>query len=369
MVDRRKLVDRFIQYVRIDSESGYEKEICDVLYDQLQALDVKVDKLNEDNTFSNGYNMIGRIPGSIQAEPVFLAAHMDTVVNGRNIQVVENNGILSSDGTTILGADDKIALAVIMEVLDIIKTNNIPTRPFEIVFTLCEEQGLKGAKALDVNEIQANDGFVLDGTGAIGGIDICSPNHVSIKVDVKGKCAHSGSGACQGVSAIQIASRAIADLYLGTVDEYTTCNVGIIHGGEALNIVPDHCHVEAAVRSTNALSSKKQIEHIKDRFKFWAKSLDGYADINIDTSYDGVNQEKNNPLIKNLQRAFELNDIQPYFKNAGGGSDNNIFFNRGKNSIDLSIAYKNIHTVNESVEIVEMERLAKTLLTYLQLED
>jgi len=369
MISEKQLIDSFIKYVSIDSESGDELEICNFLYNELTQLGLDVLKTNEDNSFSNGYNMIASYKGDLNNEPVFLSAHVDTVVNGKNIKVVQEDGFLKSDGTTILGADDKVAMTAIMEVVKTIKENNLKTRPFEVVFTLSEEHGLLGAKALDVNLLKAKDGLVFDGTGKIGGIDIKTPSNHHLKIEVTGKGAHSGSGAKKGISAIQIAAKAIADINLGQVDEETTCNIGIIYGGEAGNIIPEHCHIDATVRSLCPDKAKKQINHIKEKFNYYADLLNGFVDVQVDTSFESVAIDTNTQLVKDLQRSFELNGIEPYFKVAGGGSDNNIFFNKGLNSIDVAISYNNIHTVNESIEIIEMQRLAQSILTYLTLNE
>ncbi len=249
MINRERLAETFTALVKIDSVSKEEGKVSKMIQGMLASLgaDIVIDDAGEKIGGDTG-NLIARFKGNTEAATMLLNAHMDTVEPGRGIVPVFTDGVFTSQGDTILGADDKSAIAIILEVLKVVGENNLACGPLEVVFTICEEIGLLGAKYLDFNTISANYGFALDSADTRGVVTRApSANH--LEFTVHGKEAHAGAAPEKGINAIQIAGKAIADLDLGRIDAETTCNIGVIEGGLATNIVPNLVKVKGEVRS------------------------------------------------------------------------------------------------------------------------
>ena len=249
MLDRNRLAETFKFLVQIDSVSKEEGVIANEIKKMLESMGAEtfVDNAG-DKIGGNSGNLIAKFKGNTQAPPLLLNAHMDTVEPGRGVKAVLENGTFTSDGTTILGADDKSAIAILLETLTILKENDLQYGPLELVFTVCEEIGLQGAKHLDLSAVTAKYGFALDATDTEG-IVTRAPSANHLEFTVHGKDAHAGAAPEKGINAISLASIAIAKLELGRIDRETTCNIGIIEGGIATNIVPNLVKVKGEVRS------------------------------------------------------------------------------------------------------------------------
>src|SRR6056297_882073 len=249
MIDEERLGKRFAALARIDSESGSEALIAKSLEKELTDLGATV-VFDDAGARINGdcSNLVATFKGNTDVEPVMLSGHMDTVVPGKGVKVIFEDGVFRSDGTTILGADDKSALAIILEVMQVIKEKNLPCPPVEVVMTVCEEVGLLGAKNLDYDLIKSKFGYILDAVDTEGIVNR-APEANKISAKVYGRAAHAGGSPENGVSAIYAASCAIAKLELGRLDEETTCNLGLISGGVATNIVPEYVEIHGEARS------------------------------------------------------------------------------------------------------------------------
>ncbi|HAR34344.1 MAG TPA: peptidase T, partial [Desulfobacter sp.] len=231
MIDEERLGHRFATLARIDSESRSEAVIAKVLEKELTDLGATV-VFDEAGAKVNGDcgNLVAAFKGNTDVDPVMLSGHMDTVVPGKGVKVIFEDGVFRSDGTTILGSDDKSALAVILEVMQVIKDNNLPCPPVEVVMTVCEEQGLLGAKNLDCSRLKSKFGYILDAVDTQGIVNR-APAANKISAKIYGRAAHAGSSPENGISSIYAASCAIAKLELGRIDQETTCNLGLISGG------------------------------------------------------------------------------------------------------------------------------------------
>ncbi|MEG0686544.1 MAG: M28 family peptidase, partial [Erysipelotrichales bacterium] len=215
MINEERLINNFLDYVQIDSESGNEKEMCDYLSKQLKELGFEV-FIGEVGTEigSNGYNICAKLAGNPDKDPILLSSHVDTVSPGKGIKPIVDGDIIKTDGSTILGGDDKSGIAIIVECMSVIKDKNLDSRPIEACFSIYEEQGLKGAKTFDMSNITAKEGIIIDSGGPIGSIATCAPAQDIINVNVYGKAAHAGMEPEKGISAIQIAARAIDNMKL-----------------------------------------------------------------------------------------------------------------------------------------------------------
>ena len=249
MINKERLVETFMSLVSIDSVSKEEGAMADEMVKRLQAMGAEtVFDQAAQQIGSQAGNLVAKFKGSAAVAPLLLSAHMDTVEPGRGIKPELNEGIFTSDGTTILGADDKSAIAILLETIQILHEQNIPHGPLELVLSVCEEIGLMGAKHFDFSLISAPYGYVLDSADTQG-IVTQAPSANRLEFDIYGKDAHAGATPENGINAILLASRAIAGLNLGRIDHETTANIGIINGGLATNIVPKHVTVKGEVRS------------------------------------------------------------------------------------------------------------------------
>jgi len=375
MVNKERLADLFDFLVRIDSESKDEAKVCSELKKILESMGAKVVVDDAGKAIgSNTGNLIAKFKGNKDVEPICLCGHMDTVVPGKNIVPTLKNGIFTSDGTTILGADDKSAIAIIIETLKILQENNLSYGPLEIVFTICEEIGLLGAKNFDINLIDSKFGYILDSTD-IDGIVTKAPGANCLKLKVIGKAAHAGAEPENGINAISIASKAIAKLELGRIDEETTCNIGKIKGGKAENIVPDLVTVSGEVRSHNkdklALITDNIVKAFESvvnecQLKNHNENLPA-LEVSIRSDFRSTNIPEDHKVVtlakkaaKNLGRNFESKTI-------GGGADANIFFEKGLVFGVLGTGMMNVHTLDESIKLDDMVKLIELLLEVIKL--
>jgi tripeptide aminopeptidase len=270
-INVERLAETFIQLCEIDSPSRREKKISDFLTRTFQALGAS--SIHEDQsaslTGSDCGNLViffqGRGNGTSQ-ETILLACHMDTVEPACGVEVNRNGDIFTSRGDTILGSDDKSGIAAIIELIRILRETNIDHAPLELLFTTCEEIGLIGAKALDRSLLKAGFGYALDSTG-IDRIIIGAPAANKLKIEVHGIAAHAGLHPEQGISALCLTATAITNLRLGRLDEESTANFGLIHGGVATNIIPDHITIEGEVRSHSLSKLIEHTEEIKRTFR------------------------------------------------------------------------------------------------------
>ena len=239
MVNSERLGERFVMLAQTDSVSRQEAVVAEKLEKILTDMGAQVvfDNAGERVGGDCG-NLVAKFRGTVDADPLFLSGHMDTVEPGRGIKVVFNDGVFTSDGTTILGADDKSALAIILEVMDVIREKQLPHPPIEVVFTICEEIGLVGAKNLDYSLMDSKIGYILDSTDT-DGVVTRAPASTRFTINIHGRAAHAGAAPELGINAIKVAARAIDALTLGRIDGETTCNIGKIQGGKATNIIPE----------------------------------------------------------------------------------------------------------------------------------
>jgi len=365
MVNEKRLVESFMELVKIDSISREERSLADFLIEKLEdlGLEVIVDQAGE-KVKSNCGNIIARFKGYIkEVTPIMFSAHMDTVVPGKNIEpVCEGDKILSS-GKTILGADDKAAIAALLEALHIIKEDNISCGDIEIVFSICEEIGLLGAKNLDISSLNAQMGFVLDCGGQVGEIISAAPSQNSLKIIIHGKSAHAGSNPEEGINAIQVAGFALSRMKLGRIDEETTTNIGIISGGKATNIIPDEVTLEGEVRSRNEEKLEKYTKKLKQIVEDTAQEFKTKAEVKINREYYCYNLSTDDRVVKIAMKAAKDMGLEPLLHPSGGGSDANVFNKKGFPSVDLAIGIEKVHTVDEYILVKNLKNTVEYVLS------
>ena len=365
MVNEKRLIESFMELVRIDSISREERNLATFLIKKLEdlGLEIKVDQAGEKVKSDSG-NIIARLKGSVKkATPIMFSAHMDTVVPGKNIKPICDGEKIVSDGKTILGADDKAAIAALLEALHIIKEHNIPCGDIEIVFSICEEIGLQGAKNLDISSLNARMAFVLDCGGQVGEIINAAPSQNSLKIIIHGKAAHAGSNPEEGINAIQVAGFVLSRMKLGRIDEETTTNIGIISGGKATNIVPDKVTLEGEVRSRNEEKLEKYTEQLKKIAEDTAQEFRAKAEVKTNREYYCYNLSADDRVVKIAMKAARDIGLQPELHPSGGGSDANVFNKKGFPSVDLAIGMEKVHTVNEYILVKSLKNTVKYVLS------
>lgn len=354
-VNEQRLVDTFIELVQINSETKDEKAIQHFLKRQFQELGLKVtedDTIGETGCAAN--NLFCVLEGDTGYKPVFFSSHMDTVVPGKKVQPKIRDGIIYSDGTTILGADDKAGLAVMIELVKVLKETGTRHGKIEFVLTVGEESGLIGAKAFDTTYMESDIGFVLDTGGPVGSIMMGSPTQYRIEALIHGVSAHAGLEPEKGVSAVQIAAEAVRQMRLGRIDDETTANIGLISGGTATNVVMNRLELISEARSLSKEKCEEQVSHMKETFEKVAKEMGGKAIVLTEKKYDGYTFKPSDRVVQLASKALLKCGLEPVYQISGGGSDANIFNGKGKEVTNLSIGYQKIHTVEEFLPVKEL---------------
>jgi len=359
MINQDRLVSTFLELVQIDSPSGHEEEIARHLTAALKSLGLTVVR---DETG----NVIGRLAG--EGAPLLVSAHMDTVEPGRGVNPVVANGMITSDGTTILGGDDKSGVAAILEALRVLVEQGLPHPPLEVALTVSEETGLNGAKGLDLTTLRAKEGIVLDSGGPIGAIVVSAPSQNRLRAVVHGKTAHAGVEPEKGINAIVVAAEAIAAMPLGRIDEETTANVGRIQGGTATNIVPDRVEMAGEARSHDESKLEVQVQAMTEALKKAASQHGAAVEIDVERSYSTFKLSEEDAIVRRAMAAANTLGLTPLLVSSGGGSDANVFNAGGIATINISSGMDRVHTTEERLAVEDLVQCAEFLLGILRLE-
>lgn len=368
MVNEERLQKLFIDLVEIDSPSGHEARLRDFLKNiwQERGLDTEEDEAGHRLGGDSG-NILVRIPGTRPGPTILFCAHMDTVEPGRGVRaMVDNNGFIRSAGDTILGSDDKVAIAAIVEAFDCLQENHLSYPDIELLFTVSEEQGLLGSKEFDFSQLKARLAYVLDDGHPPGSIVVRSPCQNGIEYSVRGQAAHAGMSPEKGVNAIQAAALALAKMPCGRIDEETTCNFGIIQGGTARNIVADYCQIYGEARSLSphkldALTQKLSQTFIEEAGRYGAS-----AEVNVKFLYPAVTLDASQEVCSLAQKAALKVGLPVQEVNTGGGSDASIINSHGIPCANLSVGMREVHTCQEHVAINDISSVAKWILAIIE---
>lgn len=353
MINQTRLVETFLELVRIDSPSGQEAEIGRHLAARLQALGLETE-------FDEIGNLTGRLNG--RGQWLLLSAHMDTVGADTGIQPVIRDGVIYSAGDTILGGDDKSGVAAILEVLQVVREQGLAHPPLEVVISVGEELGLFGARNLDVSRLRARQGIILDSGGPTGHLVTAAPGQDSLVFTVHGVSAHAGSEPERGINAIRVAAEAIAAMPLGRIDGETTANVGIIQGGVARNIVPDKVRVVGEARSRDPEKLARLTRAILDAFEQAAARHNTRVDCDVTRSYNAYRLSPETPIVQIVTAAARSLGHEVALRNSGGGTDGNIYNAAGIACVVISTGMQEVHTPNEHIAIADMTAGAQLLL-------
>ena len=365
MINKQRIIDEFIELVQIDSPTSKEGAVAKVLIEKLEKLgfEVYVDDAGVKSGGETG-NVIATLKGNRTGKSVLFSSHMDTVSPCLGIKPIidEANGIIKSDGTTILGSDDKGGIAAILEAVKVIKENNIDHSDIQIVFSIWEEGGLFGAKYLDYSKVNPDYAFVLDSGGSPGEIIVKAPAQDKIEVKIKGRPAHAGLAPEEGISAVMVAARAIEKMKLLRIDEETTANIGIINGGVATNIVMPELEIVAEARSLDNSKLDVQTQHMVDMFKEAAAEFGAEIEINTERMYGAFNVDESDEIVSMMKKVFSNMGVDVNVTSTGGGSDTNILNANGIKAINLGIGMKKAHTLEEYIAIEDLLNSARMVV-------
>jgi tripeptide aminopeptidase len=368
VIDAARVQHLFLELVRIDSLSRREGTIAERLARELRDLGADVE-FDAAGTAVGGEvgNLIARVTGTVDEDPFLLCAHMDTVEPGNGVKPIVDGDVIRSDGSTVLGGDDKSGIAIICECLRVCRERQLAHPPLDIVFTICEEVGLLGARHLDLGRVRARRGLVFD-SDAAGFVFTRAPGSNLLEVVVRGRAAHAGMMPERGVSAIRVAAEAIAAMRLGRISPETTANLGVIQGGRAVNIVPDEVRIRGEARSHDLEALAAQTAHMRACFEHAAADHAGAAvEVAVTRQYEPMSVPDDSEVIRLLHAAAAEVGRTLTTAGMGGGCDANILNRRGLEVVNLGTGMRDIHTTAEWLKVSDMVAAAEVTLAAIQL--
>jgi tripeptide aminopeptidase len=358
-----EVLSLFCEFAAIASPPGDERGMADAVTRYVRDLGLDVDEDGAGARIdANAGNLLCRVPPRADGTPILLCAHLDTVPPSGPIEPVVEDGVVRNGAATILGADNKAAVAVMLEATRRVLNEGRPHAGIELLFTPKEEVGLRGASAFDRSRLEARAGFVYDQAAPIGEVVLGAPSAQALRVRFHGRPAHSGMYPEEGRSAIAAAARAIADLRLGRVDEETSANVGVIEGGTAPNIVPEWCTFLAEARSHDDGKLADLVQEMLDAFTFAAGVAECEVETELERSYRGYRFKRDDLPVRLARAALERSGYTPRFALSGGAADANVFNERGLPCLNLANGMANIHTPDESIAVADLEAMVDVTL-------
>jgi tripeptide aminopeptidase len=377
MINQERIKNLLLELVRIDSISREERGVAErirALCEEMGA-EVEVDDAGE-KVGGNTGNVIARFPGTIAgAEAIMMSAHMDTVVPGRGVKPVVEGDIIRTDGSTVLGGDDKSGCAVIIETIRCLQEQRVPHAPIDAVFSICEEVGLLGAKHLDMSKVRAKYGIVFDSDDP-GFLFTKGPSANHFEFKIHGLESHAGVAPEQGISAIKIAAEGIAAMKLGRIDEETTANIGVIQGGEATNIITNFVLLRGEARSLDDAKLEEQTRHmiqcLEDAAAKYEVTVDGVTtrgrvESEVSREYYAMDVSDDSRVVRLVKQAGARMGLKVETMSSGGGCDANIFNKRGIECANLGTGMRAIHTVKEWLDVKDMYASAEMTLEIMRL--
>ena len=372
-VDKVSIIEDFKKLVAFDSTSYHEKELARYLKDRLIELRLEVSEDNagqrlreEDESRKDaGSNIYGYLKGDVAGEPILFSSHLDTVSPGVGKKaVVNDDGRITSEGKTVLGADDVSGIVAILEALRVIREKKLHHPDIEILFTVAEEPYCSGSRFVEYDRLRSKTGYVLDLTGAVGTAANSAPSIISLNIIVKGKAAHAGFEPEKGINALNIAVEALSKLQTGRIGNDLTVNFGTIQGGSGKNIVPEEVVIEGEIRGFDHEKALEQVENIREIFKKSANKYQGEIEFCFTEHIRSYSVSEKEPVVKRFLKAagnVELS-VEPCCITTYGGSDANRFNENGIKTIVVACAMENCHSTDEFTTIEELERAAKLTL-------
>lgn len=359
-INKDRLLNTFIELCRIDSLSKDERGVADYIKSKIGERFEVVEDATGNIIGGNTGNLYVYVPGT--GDPIMFSGHMDTVGPVGNIEpILGEDGIIRSAGDTILGGDDKVALAALLEMLELI--DSIPDhRPVELVVTVAEEIGLLGAYNFDVSLIKSNFGYIIDTSQPPGNAVNAAPGSEILKANFVGKAAHAGIAPEKGISALRAAARAISAMKLGRIDYETTTNIGIMNSGNATNVIPEKAHIEGEIRSHNTDKLLSQKYHMNDCMQKAAEEVGAKVEIEWEYAYAAFKIPEDSASISLLKKADEALGLPFELLPGGGGSDGNVFNEKGIECVVLGCGMNDVHSTDENVAVKDLNDIARLVV-------
>jgi tripeptide aminopeptidase len=358
-----EVLDLFLELASVASPSGEEREVADRVLAYLRDCGLEVDEddagAKVDSTMGNLY---ARVEPTAPGEPVFLCAHLDTVPPTDSIEPVVEDGVVRNARPTILGGDNKAAVAAMLEATRRVLAEGRLHAGIELLFTPKEEVGLLGAYAFDHNRLAARVGYVYDQAAAIGDIVLGAPSAQLLEITFHGRASHAGMYPEEGRSAIAAAARAVSEMRLGRIDEESTANVGTISGGTAANIVPEWCSLVAEARSHDDGKLAEIVQSMQDAVTFAA----GVAECEVETRsarhYRAYRFARDDLVVRLAADALARCGFEARYGLSGGAADANVFNERGLQCLNLANGMAEIHTPDEHIAVADLEGMVEVTL-------
>lgn len=353
-------LDLFLALARLPTPPGRERAAIDLVRDQLAEFGVNAEEDDAGPRIDgDAGNLYARIPGTVPGTPIFFNAHVDTVPPSAPIEPVIRDGYVVNQQPTILGADNKASVAGMVDGIRSVLRDGIPHAGIELVITVQEETGLRGAKAFDTDRLEARVGYVYDVDGAPGGMVMRAPSQLTFNLLFRGKAAHAGIAPEAGRNAIQAAARALAGLAFGRVGPGASRNVGVISGGRQRNIVADLCAVEIEVRSLDDAEVGRLGQETIDAANAAAAETGCSVEVVQQREYTAYSLSANDQVVQMARTALLAAGCPPVELATGGGADSHVFNERGFACLNLSSGMEMIHSEDERIAVADVEALAR----------
>lgn len=351
-INQQRLLNTFLDIVQIDSPSGHETAMTKNISERLSAMNIE-------SVIDDAGNVIANIPG--EGPALLLNAHLDTVEPGRGVQPIIEDGIIKSSGDTILGADNKAAVAALLEALCVLKEQQTTHPPLDIVFTVSEEVANNGAIALDYSKIQAKHGYTFDSGDPVGTITIASPYYNRFDIEITGTAAHA-SRPEQASNVLPVLQEALSAVQLGRISDNTVCNIGMIAAGHARNTIPGNVTIRGEVRSFYESELHSVTNNIINTFTSVATQQKMEIRHDVVMENEGYVFLEDDEFVQYTVRAVEKTGYTSVLKRSSECYDANIFNSNGIRVLNIANGAQHMHTVNEQIAITELEYLANTML-------
>jgi tripeptide aminopeptidase len=361
-------LELFLELAAIPSPSRQERAVTDHCVAYLRDLGLDPHEDPPPLPGDQAGNVICRIPATAGENglPIMFCAHVDTVEPTAPIEPVVSDGVVTNARDTILGGDNKAAVAAMLEGLSRIVAENRPHAGIELILTVQEEIGLLGAKAVDCSQLAARVAYVYDHAAPIGGLATACPSQYSIDATFLGRSAHAGIAPEEGRNAIAAAARALAEMRFGRLDDETTANVGTISGGLARNVVADRCDVRLEVRSRDHERALRESQSMLDALAHAANAAECKLETAVSLEYRAYKLRRSDPVVQIAWAALESCGYTPELFATGGGADAHVFNANGIPCVNMANGMALIHTPDERIAVADIQAMVDVTLALVE---
>jgi len=369
-LDKNRLVQIFLDLVRIDGVSLNERGVANHVKSFLSDLDIDCVEDDVGNRIhGNCGNVIATKKGSLDRDSILLMAHLDTVSSTKDLVPIIRDDKIHSSGNTILGADDRAGVAVILYLLEEISRNNYTHRDVEVVFSVAEELGMYGSQELDTNRLKSREGIILDCSRPLGSFVQHTPTAIDFTINIRGKAAHSGVAPEKGVNALLMSVKLVESMLpIGRIDDDTVANIGTINGGTAINVIPDQVKMTGEIRSFNDVTLKRIMSVYEKSASDIASEYGGKIDVAFETGFQGFKLDSDLDIICELKRIFAELDFDSNALRYYGGSDANVMNSKNIQTVNIGVGVNNPHSYDEYIGINDLYMTAHVISAILEVE-